>query len=115
MKILIFNRWINYLNILAFFVLCVQKWEIQHFSITLPKIKGSKSFDFKISQINNQGIKKYEKAPFKKAVDNFKKALNLSQQLRGPSQGILCLNMSLYLHKLGNHEEATKQFFLFKR
>jgi hypothetical protein len=88
MKILIFNRWINYLNIVAFFVLCVQKWAIQHFSITLPKIKGSKSFDFKISQINNQGIKKYEKAPFKKA-------LNLSQQLRLPSQGVLCLNMSL--------------------
>ena len=49
------------------------------------------------------------------AFEHFKKALNLARQLRAPSQGILYFNLSLSLHKSGNHEEATKQFYSARR
>jgi hypothetical protein len=38
------------------FILCGQTWAIQESPITLHKIEGSKSFDFEISQINNEAI-----------------------------------------------------------
>ena len=52
---------------------------------------------------------------FSKAAKQFKKAVNLSRQLRDPSQGILHFNLSLSLHKKGNHEEATKHFYSARR
>ena len=49
------------------------------------------------------------------AAEHFKKAVNLAQQLRDPSQGILYFNLALSLHELGSHEEATKQFYSARR
>jgi hypothetical protein len=40
MKIIIFNRWIHLLNIMAFFILCGQTWSIQESPITLAKGYG---------------------------------------------------------------------------
>jgi tetratricopeptide (TPR) repeat protein len=78
-------------------------------------VEGSKNFDLEISQINRLAIKTYQQGSFEIAVEHFKKALNLAQQLRAPSQGVLYFNLSLSLHKLGNHEEATKQFYSARR
>jgi hypothetical protein len=100
---------------MAFFVLCGQTWAIQESHITLAKREGSKSFDFEINQINNQAIKKYEQAFFQKEIEKIKKALNLSQQLREPSQRILYFNLSLSLHKSSNNAKASKQFSSAKR
>jgi len=83
--------------------------------LAIPKIEGSKSFDLEISQINNQGIKKYKQGHFIDAVEQFKKGLALSQQLRDPSQGILLYNLSLSLHKSEKHEDAAKQFSSAKK
>ena len=62
-------------------------------------MEGSKSFDFEISQINNKAIKNYELGLFQKAVEKSNKALNLSQQLRDPSQGILYFNLCLKIQE----------------
>jgi hypothetical protein len=40
MKIISF-RWIHYLNIMVFYVLCGQTWVIQESLIILPKIEGA--------------------------------------------------------------------------
>jgi tetratricopeptide (TPR) repeat protein len=105
------------LYIMFFFLifLCAPVWSETEGPLKLPKVEGSKNFDLEISQINRLAIKKYQQGLFEIAVENFKKALNLARQLRAPSQGILYFNLSLSLHKLGNHEEATKQFYSARR
>ena len=98
-----------------FTVLCIPVWSETEVPLNLPKMEGSKSFDLEISQINREAIKNYQMGLFSKAVTQFKKAVNLSRQLRDPSQGILHFNLSLSLHKKGNHEEATKHFYSARR
>ena len=98
-----------------FTVLCIPVWSETEVPLNLPKMEGSKSFDLEISQINREAIKNYQMDLFSKAVKQFKKAVNLSRQLRDPSQGILHFNLSLSLHKEGNHEEATKHFYSARR
>jgi tetratricopeptide (TPR) repeat protein len=95
--------------------LCGPVWSETEGPLKLPKVEGSKNFDLEISQINKLAIKKYQQGLFEMAVIHFKKASNLARQLRAPSQGILYYNLSLSLHKSGNHEEATKQFHLARR
>ena len=95
--------------------LCGPLWGETEGPLKLPKVEGSKNFDLEISQINRLAIKKYHEGLIEIAVEHFKKALNLAQQLRAPSQGVLYFNLSLSLHKLGNHEEATKQFYSARR
>lgn len=109
------KKLISFLRVMAFSFLFGQAWAIQETPITLPKQEGSKRFDLEISQINDQAIKNYDQGLFREAVKQFKKALILSKQFRGPSQGILHYNLSLSLHKSGNHEEAAKQFHSAKR
>ena len=94
---------------LLLFSLCSQVWS-KDAPLNLPKVEGSKSFDLEISQLNSQAIKNYHMGLFGKAKEQFKKALNLAQQLRDPGRGILHFNLSLSLHKSGEHEEAAKQF-----
>ena len=101
--------------VFLFMVLCIPVWSKTEVPLSLPKVEGSKSFDLEISQINREAIKSYQMGLFSKAVNQFKKAVNLSRQLRDPSQGILYFNLSLSLHKEGNHEEATKHFYSAKR
>ena len=101
--------------VFLFMVLCIPVWSKTEVPLSLPKVEGSKSFDLEISQINREAIKSYQMGLFSKAVKQFKKAVNLSRQLRDPSQGILHFNLSLSLHKEGNHEEATKHFYSAKR
>ena len=96
-------------------ILCIPAWSETEVPLNLPKVEGSKSFDLEISQINQQAVQNYKMGLFSKAVKQFKKAVNLSQQLRDPSQGILHFNLSLSLHKKGNHEEATKHFYSARR
>lgn len=91
--------------------LCIPAWSETEVPLNLPRVEGSKSFDLEISQINREAIKNYQMGLFSKAVKQFKKAVNLSRQLRDPSQGILNFNLSLSLHKEGKHEEATKYFY----
>ena len=95
--------------------LCIPAWSETEVPLNLPKVEGSKSFDLEISQINREAIKNYQMGLFSKAVTQFKKAVNLSRQLRDPSQGILNFNLSLSLHKEGKHEEATKYFYSARR
>ena len=95
--------------------LCIPVWSETEDPLTLPKVEGSKSFDLEISQINRQAIQNYKMGLFSKAAKQFKKAVNLSRQLRDPSQGILNFNLSLSLHKEGKHEEATKYFYSARR
>ena len=90
-------------------------WSENEIPIQLPKVEGSKSFDLEIDQINGQGIKLYQQGHFEKAIEHFKKALNLAQQLRDPSQGILYYNLALSFHQTGQHEEANKQFYSARR
>ena len=101
--------------VLFFTVLCPPVWSEKEIPLTLPQVEGSKSFDLEVSQINREAIKNYQMGLFSKAVTQFKKAVNLSRQLRDPSQGILHFNLSLSLHKEGNHEEATKHFYSARR
>ena len=98
-----------------FTVLCIPVWSETEVPLNLPQVEGSKSFDLEVSQINREAIKNYQMGLFSKAVKQFKKAVNLSRQLRDPSQGILHFNLSLSLHKAGNHEEATKHFYSARR
>ena len=98
-----------------FTVLCIPVWSETEVPLNLPKMEGSKSFDLEISQINREAIKNYQMDLFSKAVKQCKKPVNLSRQLRDPSQGILHFNLSLSLHKKGNHEEATKHFYSARR
>lgn len=104
-----------YITIFLLMFLCGPVWSETEGPLKLPKVEGSKSFDLEISQINRLAIKKYQQGLFDKAGEYFKKALTLAQQLRDPSQGILYFNLSLSLHKSGNHEEATKQFYSARR
>ena len=104
-----------FLTVFIFMFLCGPVWSETEGPLKFPKVEGSKSFDLEISQINSLAIKKYKQGLFEKAGQHFKKALNLAKQLRDPSQGILYFNLSLSLHKLGNHEEATKQFYSARR
>ena len=92
--------------------LCIPAWSLTEVPLNLPQVEGSKSFDLEISQINKQAVENYKMGLFSKAAKQFKKAVNLSRQLRDPSQGILNFNLSLSLHKEGKHEEATKHFLL---
>ena len=98
-----------------FTVLCIPVWSETEVPLNLPQVEGSKSFDLEVSQINREAIKNYQMGLFSKAVKQFKKAVNLSRQLRDPSQGILNFNLSLSLHKEGKHEEATKYFYSARR
>ena len=98
-----------------FTVLCIPVWSETEVPLNLPQVEGSKSFDLEVSQINREAIKNYQMGLFSKAVKQFKKAVNLSRQLRDPSQGILHFNLSLSLHKEGEHEEATKHFYSARR
>ena len=98
-----------------FTVLCIPVWSETEVPLNLPQVEGSKSFDLEVSQINREAIKNYQMGLFSKAVTQFKKAVNLSRQLRDPSQGILHFNLSLSLHKEGEHEEATKHFYSARR
>ena len=95
--------------------LCIPAWSETEVPLNLPKVEGSKSFDLEISLINKQAVKYYKMGLFSKAAKQFKKAVNLSRQLRDPSQGILNFNLSLSLHKEGKHEEATKYFYSARR
>jgi tetratricopeptide (TPR) repeat protein len=104
-----------YITVFLLMFLCGPVWSETEGPLKLPKVEGSKSFDLEISQINRLAIKKYQQGLFDKAGEYFKKALTLAQQLRDPSQGILYFNLSLSLHKSGNHEEATKQFYSARR
>ena len=98
-----------------FTVLCIPVWSETEVPLNLPQVEGSKSFDLEVSQIYREAIKNYQMGLFSKAVTQFKKAVNLSRQLRDPSQGILHFNLSLSLHKEGEHEEATKHFYSARR
>ncbi len=104
-----------YITVFFFMFLCGPVWSATEGPLKLPKVEGSKSFDLEISQINRLAIKKYQQGFFEMAAEHFKKAVNLAQQLRDPSQGILYFNLSLSLHELGNHEEATKHFYSARR
>ena len=121
MNILIRKKFLNtqknllYIAVFLLIFLCTPVWSDTESPLKLPKVEGSKNFDLEISQINRLAINKYQQGLFEIAVENFKKALNLARQLRDPSQGILYFNLSLSLHKLGNHEEATKQFYSARR
>ena len=95
--------------------LCIPAWSLTEVPLNLPKVEGSKSFDLEISQINKQAVQNYKMGLFSKAAKQFKKAVNLSRQLRDPSQGIINFNLSLSLHKEGKHEEATKHFYSARR
>lgn len=100
---------------LLLMVLCGSAWSEEETPMKLPKAEGSKSFDLKVDQINSEGIQFYGQGNFEKAVDRFTKAVNLAQQLRDPSQGILHYNLALSFHKSGQHEEATRQFYSARR
>ena len=121
MNIFTKNKFTNtsktFLYIIFFFLmfLCRPVWSETEGPLKLPKVEGSKSFDLEISQINRLAIKKYQEGLFEMAAEHFKKAVNLAQQLRDPSQGILYFNLALSLHELGSHEEATKQFYSARR
>ena len=104
-----------YSTILILIFLCGPVWSETEGPLKLPKVEGSKSFDLEISQINRLAIKKYQQGLFEMAAEHFKKAVNLSQQLRDPSQGILYFNLALSLHKSEHHEEAAKQFYSARR
>ncbi len=95
--------------------LCVPAWSDDEVPLKLPKTEGSRNFDLEIDRINNQGIRFYQQGEHEKAGEQFKKALNLAQQLRDPSQGILHYNLALGLHKSGQHEPAAKQFHAARR
>ena len=118
---LIRNRYHNaskfffYITIFFLMFLCGPVWSETEGPLKLPKVEGSKSFDLEISQINRFAIDKYQQGFFNKAAEHFKKAVNLAQQLRDPSQGILYFNLALSLHKSGHHEEAAKQFYSARR
>ena len=94
---------------------CGPAWSEIEVPIALPKAEGSKTFDFDIDQINNRGINYYQEGNFQEAIGHFQKALDLARQLRDPSQGILTYNLALGLHKSGQHDEATKQFYQARR
>jgi tetratricopeptide (TPR) repeat protein len=121
MNILNRNKFYNcsktffYITILFLIFLCGPVWSETEGPLKLPRVEGSKSFDLEISQINRFAIKKYQQGLFEIAAEHFKKAVNLAQQLRDPSQGILYFNLSLSLHELGNHEEAKKHFYSARR
>lgn len=106
---------ILYLTIFFLIFLCGPVWSETEGPLKLPRVEGSKNFDLEISQINRLAIKKYQQGFYEMAAEHFKKAVNLAQQLRDPSQGILYFNLSLSLHELGNHEAATKQFYSARR
>jgi tetratricopeptide (TPR) repeat protein len=95
--------------------LCGPVWSETGGPLKLPKVEGSKSFDLEISQINRLAIKKYQQGLFEMAAEHFKKAVNIAQQLRDPSQGILYFNLALSLHKSGHYEKAAKQFYSARR
>lgn len=116
-KTYLFKRLVNTLMIatLLLVILCGPAWSKEETPLSVPKAEGSKSFDLKIDQINSQGIQLYKHGNFEKAIDHFKNALNLAQQLRDPSRGILHYNLALGLHKTGRHEEAAKQFYSARR
>ena len=116
-KTYLFKRLVNtpMIATLLLVILSGPAWSKEETPLSLPKAEGSKSFDLKIDQINSQGIQLYKHVNFEKAVDRFTKAVNLAQQLRDPSQGILHYNLALSLHKLGKHEEATKHFYSARR
>ena len=78
--------------------LCIPAWSETEVPLNLPQVEGSKSFDLEISQINKQAVQNYKTGLFSKATKQFKKAVNLSRQLRDPSQGIINFNLSLSLH-----------------
>ena len=101
--------------VLFLIFLCGPVWSETESPLKLPRVEGSKNFDLEISQINRLAIKKYQQGLFEIAAEHFKKAVNLAQQLRDPSQGILYFNLALSLHELGSHEEATKQFYSARR
>ena len=117
MNILTRNKFLNssknslYITIIFLIFLCGPVWSETEGPLKLPKVEGSKSFDLEISQINRLAIKKYQQGLFELAAEHFKKAVNLAQELRDPSQGILYFNLALSLHKLGHHEKAAKQFY----
>ena len=106
---------ILYLTVFFLIFLCSPVWSETESPLKLPRVEGSKNFDLEISQINRLAIKKYQQGFYEMAAEHFKKAVNLAQQLRDPSQGILYFNLSLSLHELGNHEAATKQFYSARR
>jgi tetratricopeptide (TPR) repeat protein len=121
MNIFTKNKFTNtsktFLYIIFFFLmfLCRPVWSETEGPLKLPKVEGSKSFDLEISQVNRFAIDNYQQGFFDKAAENFKKAVNLAQQLRDPSQGILYFNLALSLHRSGHHEEAAKQFYSARR
>jgi tetratricopeptide (TPR) repeat protein len=101
--------------ILLLSILCGSVWGVEETPLQLPKAEGYKSFDLKIDQINDKGIKAYQNGDYEQALVYFKKAVNLAKQLRDPSQGILYYNQALSLYGLADHEEAIKQFYLARR
>ena len=121
MNILIRNKFYNcsktflYIAILFSIFLCGSVWSETEGPLKLPRVEGSKNFDLEISQINRLAIKKYQQGLYEIAAEHFKKAVNLAQQLRDPSQGILYFNLALSLHKSGHHEKAAKQFYSARR
>ena len=122
-RFLIYNLWANQLSsnhlfyILAFLFLLnpIVVLAQEEVPLEIPKMEGSKSFDFEIDQLNDKGIHLYQQGNFKQAGDQFKKALNLAEQFRDPSRGILHFNYALNLHYMGNHKAALKEFYAGRR
>ncbi len=115
-RIKVFSKQLVITPIIASYIfVCGQTWATHESPIKPPKIEGSKSFDLKISQINQHGIELFNGESFETAIEQFKKGLSLAEQLRDPSQGILYFNLALSLHMSGRHEEATKQFYSSRR
>ena len=99
---------------IVFLLLLINPYSVladQEMPLEIPKMEGSKSFDFEISQINKEGILLFQKRKFEQAGSHFKKALNLAKQFRDPSRGILHFNYALSLHYFGNHKEALREFY----
>ena len=85
-------------------------WGEPETPVNLPKTEGSRSFDLEIDQLNSMGTKFFKQGEFERASEKFYKALNLSQQLRDPGEGIILFNFAISLHKLGRHKEAAIHF-----
>ena len=96
-------------------IVCGDAWAEQEAPLEFPKVGGSKRLDLEIDQINRQGVLLYQQGNFETAIDSFKRALSLAQDLRDPSQGILHYNLALSLHKSEQHTEATTQFYSARR
>jgi tetratricopeptide (TPR) repeat protein len=103
------NKHLFYILAFLFLLIPIVVLAGQEVPLEIPKIEGSKSFDFEVAQFNEKGNQLYQQGEFEQAIGQFKKALKLAEQFRDPSLGILHFNYALSLHHLGNHKEALKE------